>query len=116
MQGSLTKDLGILVSDKLLFNDHVYKIVAKANRLLGFLKKSFLSRDPLFLLVIYKAFVRSVLECCCIVWSPHKQYLIDCIEKVQKRFCRFFVSLNGRCYHSKLANLNLKFGSSSPMI
>ena len=106
-QDSLTKDLGILLSTSLSFKEHIVKVVSKANRLLGLLKKVFFSREPLFLLILYKAYVRSVLECCCILWSPYHQYLINCVEKVQKRFCRFFKSLDGFDYRSKLAKLNL---------
>ena len=106
-QASVTKDLGILVCDSLSFKEHILKLASRGNRMLGLLKKSFISRDPQIMLTLYKAYVRSVLEHCCTLWSPHKLYLKNCLEKVQKRFCCFFRSLDGLNYRSKLANLNL---------
>ena len=42
-----------------------------------------------------------------LIWSPYSKYLIDHVEKVQKRFCKFFPYLNDVDYRSKLHNLNL---------
>ena len=52
-------------------------------------------------------YVRSLLEFGCVQWCPSNVSLINCIEKVQKRFCRFFSCLNGLNYRSKLFNLCL---------
>ncbi|MEL7309428.1 MAG: reverse transcriptase domain-containing protein, partial [Pseudomonadota bacterium] len=101
------KDLGVILSKSLNFKVHVSRTVSKASRMLGMLKKSFCSRDPLLFLILYKSFVRSILEYSCVLWAPHNKGLIFSIEKVQKRFCRFFKHLNGLDYRSKLANLNL---------
>ena len=101
------KDLGITLSRSNIFREHIYNAVAKANRMLGMIKKSFCTRDPKCLLILYKAYVRSILEFGCVIWSPYVKYLIDCIEKVQKRFCYIFPYLHGLSYQSKLANLNL---------
>ena len=101
------KDLGILLSSSLKFNDHVSNQILKANRMLGLLRRSFYSREPQFLLIVYKVYVRSLLEYGCILWSPSNRNLVNCIEKVQKRFCRFFPALHGLNYRSKLLNLNL---------
>ena len=104
---STFKDLGITLSSSNVFKEHIYTAVAKANRMLGLIKKSFCTRDPKCLLILYKAYVRSILEFSCVIWSPYVKYLIDCVEKVQKRFCNFFPCLHGLSYQSKLVNLNL---------
>ena len=104
---SCVKDLGISLSDSLKFNDHILGQVVKANRMLGLLKRSFYTREPRFMLIVYKAFVRSLLEYGCILWSPGTKHLTICLEKVQKRFCRFFRQIKGLDYRSKLLNLGL---------
>ena len=101
------KDLGITISSPLNFSTHISGICSTANRRLGALKKSFISRDPQLMTLLYKAHVRPVLEFGCIQWSPYKKYAIDDLEKVQKRFCRLFPSLHELRYKDKLQQLGL---------
>ena len=106
-QTSVVNDLGVLLSQPLHFKEHVSSVVLRANRMLGMLKKSFRTRDPKTILILYKAFVRPVLEYGSILWNPYQRNLIDRIEGVQRRLCRFFTQLEGLNYRSKLTNLNL---------
>lgn len=106
-QVSSIKDLGVTFSSSISFKEHVNNTVIKANRMLGLLKRCFCTRDPDCMLSIYKANVRSILEYGNLIWSPYIKYLIDDVEKVQKRFCKFFPYLNHLDYRSKLHNLNL---------
>lgn len=101
------KDLGVILSNDLGNKEHVFQVVMKANRILGMIKKSFATRDTVALLILYKAFVRPILEFGCILWSPSTKNLSEHLEKVQKRFCMFFSQLNGLNYRSKLSNLQL---------
>ena len=40
------KDLGVTFTSDLNWKDHILEITARANRILGSLKKAFVSRDP----------------------------------------------------------------------
>ena len=53
------KDLGVLVSSSLRFEEHIASTVAKANRILGLIKKTFLSRDTTTLVTLYKSLCTS---------------------------------------------------------
>src|SRR5579863_9990894 len=46
--------------------------------------------------LLYLHIVRSLLEYCSPVWSPHQQYLSDSIERVQKNFIRYLCFISGR--------------------
>ena len=42
----LDRDLGVIVANDLKWSRHVDRMVGKANRMLGMLKKTFESREP----------------------------------------------------------------------
>jgi hypothetical protein len=80
------KDLGILVSSDLKWGPHIQKMVTKANRMLGLLKRTCLEianvrvRRALFLTL-----VKSQLTYGSEVWCPSSTYLCKKIEGVQRR-------------------------------
>ena len=64
------KDLGVIIDNKLKFEQHIKGIVAKANRMIGLIKISFESIDKEMFLNLYKTLIRPLLEYCVQVWSP----------------------------------------------
>ncbi|XP_046685630.1 uncharacterized protein LOC124371344 [Homalodisca vitripennis] len=83
------KDLGVTLSSNLSWELHIRNICNKAARNLGLilrLTKPF--NDIYSLKILYYAHVRPHLEYCSVVWSPHQHYLVDDIEKIQRRFLR----------------------------
>ena len=101
------KDLGVYVSSPISFCHHIENIVNKANKTLGAILRSFISRDIEVIMPIYKSYVRSTLEFNSIVWSPYRRYLVDQIENVQRRFTRCFPHLHYFCYKDRLSKLSL---------
>jgi len=54
--------------------------------MLRIIKRNFEHIDRVAFIMLYKSCVKSHLEYADLVWSPHRQYLIEKIEKVlQKR-------------------------------
>lgn len=89
-RASNQKDLGVVFDDELSFSLHFDYVICKANRMLGFLfrnSKDF--QDPYTLKSLYISLIRSVLEYCCVVWSPYYCNTESRIEKIQKRFTKF---------------------------
>ncbi|MEL7308158.1 MAG: reverse transcriptase family protein, partial [Pseudomonadota bacterium] len=83
------KDLGIYFSSDLSFALHITTVVNKAFRMLGFVKRTL---KPIKCVtvhkVLYNAYIRSCLDYGSAVWSPNAQYLIDKLERVQRRFIK----------------------------
>lgn len=85
-------DLGVIFDHKLNFLHHYDYIIAKANAMLGFLKRNSQDfSDPHALKSMYTSLVRSILEYCCVIWDPYYIGHSKRIENVQKRFTRFAI-------------------------
>ena len=61
----------------------------KANKILGFLKRNLQVKQEDTKSLAYKALVRSNLEYCSTIWSPHTQKLKHKLENVQRRAARY---------------------------
>ena len=79
------KDLGILIDDKLKFQQHINQQIKKANQRLGMIKRSFSYMDKKMFLTLFKSIVRSHFEYGSNVWSViYKKEAIQ-IENLQRR-------------------------------
>ena len=84
------KDLGILYTSTLSFNQHIDAIVARALKVLGFIKrntKHFTSVNCLRSL--YFTLVRSIIEYGVVVWHPYLARHQHKLEQVQNRFLSY---------------------------
>lgn len=101
MRTQRVRDLGILLDDKLSFNEHVSDIVSRSYKSLGFiLRVSQPFTDIKCLKILYYAYVRSILEYCCNVWNPQYITYIEDIENIQSKFIKH---LNYRCHHPHIS-------------
>ena len=76
------KDLGVLINYELKFHQHAAFVVAKANRLLAIIRRTFINLDTVMLPLLYKSLVRPVLEYANAVWGPFFSKGKEMIEKV----------------------------------
>lgn len=84
------KDLGVVMDEKLNFNEHVAATTAKAFAVLGFIRRNASEfRDPYALKSAYCSLVRSILEYAVQVWAPYHETQIARIERVQRCFVRY---------------------------
>ena len=102
------RDLGVLVDNKLLFNQHIANIVHKAHIRARLILRSFSSRDCNILMKAFVTYVRPLLEYCSSVWSPFTATNISKIEAVQRSFTRNITGLSSCCYNDRLYNLHLE--------
>ena len=91
------KHLGLTLDNNGTWNQHISDIVQKANKKVGIMRnlKYTLNRKSLELL--YKAYVRPVLEYADIVWDGIPEYLVERIEKVQIESLRIISGLTISC-------------------
>ena len=106
---SVEKDLGILVDNKLKIHEQCSAVVAKANRLLGVIRRSFDCTNAEMILRLYKSLVRPVIEYGNIIWGPY--YVMDqqAVERVQRRATKMIPELRHYPYQERLQRLLLLF-------
>ena len=89
---STEKDVGVNITNSLTWNTHIHAIIAKANKLLGLLKRTCpLLNDVSARRSLYLALVKSQLSYATKVWSPDKIALKTQIERVQRRATRWIL-------------------------
>jgi hypothetical protein len=103
----LFKDLGILVSSPLSFNDHMDLIIAKAYSRLGLINKVFKTKSLKTVPRLYKAFVRPILDYSSLIWNPYTIKYTTKIERVQRHMCRMIPTIRYLPYRQQLKCLGL---------
>ena len=101
------KDLGVIIDNKLCFKEHVAKSTAKANKVVGIIRRTFdfLSND--LFVQLYKSLVRPILEYGHSVWLPHHKTLCSDIEDVQRRATKMLATIRDKPYPERLEILKL---------
>jgi len=101
------KDLGILIDDKLKFQQHINQQTKKANQRLGMIKRSFSYMDKKMFLTLFKSIVRSHFEYGSNVWSViYKKEAIQ-IENVQRRATKLVQNIQHLSYTERLKYIGL---------
>ena len=80
---------GVTFTNDLKWNTHISNICTKANRTLGFLRRTLFSCPQNVKEAAYKGMVRPILEYGSSVWDPHPDKLQVELEKVQNLPARF---------------------------
>lgn len=84
------RDLGVMHDSKLTYEKHVEHTVNKANKAMGFLKRSCSQfTDIKIIKILYCSYVRSSLEYCSQVWNPMYAIYVSRLESVQRNFTRY---------------------------
>ena len=108
---SAEKDLGIWVSSDLTWTKHVLERCTKANKLLGFVRRSGREiTNTRTRRTLYLSVVRPVLAYASQVWSPQSIGLIKRTERIQRRASKFILNLPFMCsesYRDRLITLEL---------
>ena len=107
------KDLGVTVNNTLTWSLHVSLVVAKANRMLGFLRRHCVYIGPDRKKLLYLTFVRSHMGYASEIWAPQSCISdIRLLEGVQRRATRFILSCHPNPdlrpgYKSRLISLGM---------
>ena len=105
------RDLGVLTSDTLLWNDQIKSCIAKANKMISWIVRNLVLREKNVMLSVYKMLIRPHLEYCVQLWNPVPEHgswsLILELEGVQRRFTRLIDEIGTLPYSERLASLNL---------
>ena len=104
---TLEKDLGVYVTPDMKSASHVSKVAAKANSMVGWIKRTFSYIDVQMFQAFYPMLVRSHMEFAVQAWSPQQAGDIDLLEKVQQRATKLVTSIKNEPYETRRHILKL---------
>ena len=104
---TVERDLGVLISNDLKSFAQSKKAAAKANSVLGQLKRSIIKFDKFTLKTLYTSIVRPHLEYASSAWSPYRSKDIKILETVQRRATKLVPELRNLPYEKRLTELGL---------
>ena len=101
------KDLGVMIQSDLKWHNHVGYVCARANRIIGMLRRTFVYLNVRMVSQLYKVFVRPHLEYAVSVWCPYHISDINQLDRVQHRMTRLMPNLSCLPYKERLRLLTL---------
>ena len=103
----LEKDLGVFISCDLKPSQHVAKVAARANKIIGLVKKNFEYLDAETILSIHCSMIRPILEYAVQSWCPYLAKDIEELEKIQHRVTKLVPELRDLPYEERCRRLKL---------
>ena len=101
------KDLGVVITNDLKSSNQCIEAVKKAQKLLGYIKRQFRTRNKETILTLYNALVRPHLEYAVQFWSPSLRKDIERLGAVQARATKLIPSIRHLGYVRRLERLNV---------
>ena len=83
-----TKDLGIIVDNKLKFSEHCFEVLKKCNYISYSIRRLFSKRTPKQYFELFKLYVRPIIDYSIVFWFPTYEKYIKIVENIQKRFTK----------------------------
>ena len=100
-------DLGVLLSSNCLFKNQIDDVVKNANKLCAWVLRTFKTRAPKLMILLWKSLVLSKLDYCSQLWSPTAKGDIQKLEMVQRSFIRKIDDVRNLDYWTQLEKLHL---------
>ena len=101
------RDLGVIISSDLKPSTHCKEVVKKANKLVGFIGRTFEYKSEKVIRTLYNSLIRPHLEYCVQFWCPYYKKDIDKLERVQCKITKMMPRLRNKSYEERLKELNL---------
>ena len=100
------KDLGVTVQKDAEFKAHIDDIVSKCKRVMGYILRTFKTRQPETMRHLFKALVLPLAEYCSQLWSPTDRASIQKLENILKTYTRRIAGMEDKNYWERLKALS----------
>jgi hypothetical protein len=88
--------LGLTLTSNMSWQSHIDNISAKANRMLGLIRRNLRGCSRFLRQKAYTTLVRPHLEYCSSIWNPHTKKNINKLESTQRQAARFVFNTYSR--------------------
>ena len=106
-KSSLEKDHGVLVSDALKSSQQVKAAAAKANKMVGLIRRNFCYLNTDMCKTMYCTLARPHIEYAIQSWSPYLKKDIEELEKVQRRMAKLVPEHKDLTYKERCKRLGI---------
>ena len=103
----MDKDLGVKMSSDGTFKLHIAGVVREARSQAAWVLRTFVTREKLPMLTLFKSLVQCKLDYCSQLWSPTSKSEISALEMVQRSFIRKIQGIGSMPYWEQLKSLKL---------
>ena len=103
----LVRDLGVLMNTQVKFDDHITAITARGRRQMGWIWRTFRTREAEPMITLFRALVIPILEYCCQLWTPFTLGAVRQLEGVQRTFTSRIRGMEELNYWERLRHLGL---------
>ncbi len=101
------RDLGVLLSNNLKFNEHIDNVCSIARKYCGWVLRTFKSRDPYLMKTMWGSMILPRIDYCSQLWAPTTKGELQKIESLQRSFTSYIPSLRHLNYWERLDALKL---------
>lgn len=101
------KDLGVIITENLKWESHIFRCVKSANKIIYFITKAFKNHSTQMILKLYKSYVRPKLEHAHCIWNPYYIKDIELLERVQRKVTKIPIELQNLPYEIRLERMRL---------
>ena len=110
----LVRDLQVLMTDTLIFTDHINQTCSDVKKYCGIILRTFKSREPMLMKTLWTAIIQPRIDYCCQLWFPHKAGDIQKLESLQRSYTGKIVSISHLCpwerqQYLKLASIERRY-------
>ena len=103
----IVKDLGVIMNESANFTNHLEHAVKKARQKMGWIMRTFHTRNTWFMKHMFKTLVVPHLDYCSQLWMPIDASGIQSLEKVQYDFFKRIPELREKSYWDALEHMKM---------
>ena len=107
LEKTTVKDLGVLMSNTARFSDHIDTIYSSIKNMSSWILRTFMSRNRLPMITLWKSLVVPIHDYCSQLWSPLKTGDIQKLDLLQWYFIKKVNNMYSFDYWECLSELNL---------
>lgn len=101
------KDLGVIMSNTCTFSEHILSLTETVRKLIGWILRTFLTREAQPMLTLWKSLVIPRVDYCSQLWSPTKKGEILQLEDLQRNYIKKIQEAYGLSYTNALCHFHL---------